>query len=244
MVDMVSGAASVHLLIWRPSSTRAPLSRDVNSMLVGCFSAVRDKPSRRSMCVAQIRTTRGCLGLRTCGPRVSRGATPHGETACSPASSSQWRSPQGWAVPGFFASVRGSLRPDPVPSDQQPFGGVGGRLLLWYRMCRGERCCVQGAPRRGTWTGLTTRHRIREPVAHELLGPVQSARGLARHTPASLVCVALQSLFLLSCILGLAIVDLLVSRASDTGEPESVCRLGSGRPFQLFRWKGPGTTQV
>jgi len=53
----------------------------------------------------------------------------------------------------------------------------------------------------------------------------------------------LQSLFFLSCLLRLAIAALLVSRVSDTA-PESLSGLGPGRIFQLFRWKGPGTSQV
>lgn len=54
----------------------------------------------------------------------------------------------------------------------------------------------------------------------------------------------LQTLFLLSAVLRILVVAVLFTRLVDLEPTERARRWGPGRFFQLFRWSGPGTTQV
>lgn len=54
----------------------------------------------------------------------------------------------------------------------------------------------------------------------------------------------LQTLFLVSAVVRLTVVLAYFTRLDDLEPPEAIRRWGPGRFFQIFRWSGPGSSQV
>jgi len=68
--------------------------------------------------------------------------------------------------------------------------------------------------------------------------------GLLVHRLPTVFAWPLQTLFFLSCALRVLVVLLLFTRLVNLEPGDAARRWRPGRLFQIFRWSGPGTTQV